>query len=51
MTELTLARLCAISHLGRAGYYRHSRASTPRQEETSGRDAIKRIAPKKGFYG
>jgi Family of unknown function (DUF5939) len=22
--ELTVARLCAISHLGRAGYYRHS---------------------------
>jgi putative transposase len=47
--ELTVARLCAISHLGRAGYYRHFRASAPRQEETSVRDAIQRIALKNRF--
>jgi len=34
-SELTVARLCALSHLGRAGYYRHFRASAPRQEETT----------------
>jgi putative transposase len=49
--ELTVARLCAISHLGRASYYRHFRASAPRQEETSVRDAIQRIALKNRFYG
>jgi hypothetical protein len=49
--ELTVARLCAISHLGRADYYRHFRASAPRQEETSVRDAIQRIALKNRFYG
>jgi putative transposase len=49
--ELTVARLCALSHLGRAGYYRHFRASAPRQEETSVRDAIQCIALKNRFYG
>jgi hypothetical protein len=49
--ELTVARICAILHLGRAGYYRHFRASAPRQEETSVRDAIQRIALKNRFYG
>jgi transposase len=42
--ELTVARL-------RAGYYRHFRASAPRQEETSVCDAIQRIALKSRFYG
>src|SRR5215472_18316913 len=49
--ELTVARLCALSHLGRAVYYRQFRASAPRQEETSVRDAIQRIALKNRFYG
>jgi putative transposase len=49
--ELTVARLCALAHLSRAGYYRSLRASAPRQEETCVRDAIQRIALKNRFYG
>ena len=49
--ELTVARLCALAHLSRAGYYRSFRASAPRQEETCVRDAIQRIALKNRFYG
>ncbi len=49
--ELTVARLCALAHLSRAGYYRSFRASAPRQEEMCVRDAIQRIALKNRFYG
>jgi hypothetical protein len=31
--------------VSRAGYYRHWRASAPRQEETGVRDAVQRLAP------
>lgn len=43
--------MCALAHVSRAGYYRSFRASAPRQEETSVRDAIQRIALKNRFYG
>jgi transposase InsO family protein len=49
--DLTVARMCALAHLNRAGYYRSFRASAPRQEETCVRDAIQRIALKNRFYG
>ncbi len=49
--ELTIARLCTLAGISRAGYYRHWRASAPRQEETGVRDAIQRIALKNRFYG
>jgi putative transposase len=42
--ELTVARMCALAGVSRAGYYRHWSAAAPRQEETSVRDAIQRLA-------
>jgi putative transposase len=42
--ELTIARMCALAAISRAGYYRHWRASAPRQEETGLRDVIQRLA-------
>ena len=49
--ELTVARLCTLARVSRAGYYRSFRASAPRQEETCVRDAMQRIALKNRFYG
>jgi transposase InsO family protein len=49
--ELTVARMCALAALSRASYYRHWRASAPREEETGVRDAIQRIALKNRHYG
>jgi putative transposase len=41
---LSVGRMSMLSGVGRAGYYRHWRRSAPREEETSVRDAIQRIA-------
>jgi putative transposase len=49
--ELTVARLCTLARVSRAGYYRSFRASAPRQEETCARDAMQRIALKNRYYG
>ena len=49
--QATVKRLCGLSGLSRAGYYRHWRASAPRQEETSTRDAIQRLALAHRHYG
>lgn len=49
--ELTVARMCALAAISRASYYRHWRASAPREEETAVRDAIQRIALKNRHYG
>ena len=49
--ELTVARMCALAALNRAGYYRHWRASAPREEAMDVRDAIQRIALKNRHYG
>jgi putative transposase len=49
--ELTVSRMCALTGLSRASYYRRWRASAPREEETSLCDAIQRIALKNRFYG
>ena len=49
--ELTVERMCALSGVNRAGYYRHWKRSVPRQEETAVRDAIQRIALSNRRYG
>jgi len=49
--ELTVERMCALSGVNRAGYYRHWKRSAPRQEETAVRDAIQRIALSNRRYG
>ena len=36
--------MCALAEVSRAGYYRHWRASHPRQEETALRDEIQRLS-------
>jgi putative transposase len=49
--EHTIARLCTLADVSRAGYYRHWVASAPRQEETCTRDAIQRVVLANKFYG
>jgi transposase InsO family protein len=48
---LTVERMCQLAGVSRAGYYRHLQASSPRQEETSVRDAIQRVALANRRYG
>jgi transposase InsO family protein len=48
---LTIERMCQLSGVGRAGYYRHFAASAPRAEETDVRDAIQRLALAHRHYG
>ena len=47
----TIERMCLLAGVSRAGYYRHWRASAPRQEETTLRDAVQKIALANRFYG
>ncbi len=49
--ELTVERMCVLAGVSRAGYYRRWRASAPRQEETTVRDAIQRVALAHRRYG
>jgi putative transposase len=49
--DLTVERMCALSGVNRAGYYRHWRASAPRQEDTAVRDALQRVALANRRYG
>lgn len=49
--ELTVERMCALARVNRAGYYRHWKASAPRQEETAARDAVQRVALANRRYG
>jgi len=49
--EPTIARMCTLAGVSRAGYYRHWAASAPRQEETGVRDAIQRLALAHPHYG
>ena len=49
--DFTIARMCALAGVSRAGYYRHWSASAPRQEETGVRDAIQRLALAHRHYG
>ena len=50
---LSIESMCALADVSRAGYYRHWRASAPRQEEMGLRDAIQRLAlaPRNREYG
>ena len=43
--------MCLLAGVSRAGYYRHWRASRPRQEETALRDRIQRLALSNRHYG
>ncbi len=49
--ELGIERMCRLAEVSRAGYYRHWRASAPRQEEMGLRDAIQRLALLDRHYG
>jgi putative transposase len=49
--EPTIARMCALAGVSRAGYYRHWAASAPCQEETFVRDAVQRVALAHRKYG
>ena len=48
---LTVERMCALSGVSRAGFYRHWEASAPRQADTALRDALQQVALEKRFYG
>jgi len=47
----SVERLCRVSDMSRASYYRHWQASAPRREETGLRDAIQRLALAHRHYG
>lgn len=49
--EPTIARMCSLAQLSRAGYYRNWAASAPRQEETAVRDMVQRVALAEKHYG
>jgi len=42
----SISRMCSLAGLNRAGYYRHWRASAPREEDMAVRDAIQHAALK-----
>lgn len=46
-----MARMCTLSEVSRAGYYRHWRACAPRREEAGLSDAIQRLALAHRHYG
>ncbi len=48
---LTVERMCELSGVSRAGFYRHWEASAPRQADTAVRDAVQQIILEKRFYG
>jgi len=48
---LSVERMCALSGVSRAGFYRHWEASAPRQCDTAVRDAIQQVVVEKRFYG
>ena len=48
---LTVERMCELSGVSRAGFYRHWLASAPRQADTAVRDAVQQIIVEKRFYG
>jgi putative transposase len=49
--EPTIARMCSLAEVSRAGYYRNWVASAPRQEETAIRDMVQRVALTEKHYG
>ena len=48
---LGIERMCAISAVSRAGFYRQWQASKPRQEETALRDEVQRLSLAEPHYG
>ena len=48
---LSVERMCELSGVSRAGFYRHGEASAPRQADTVLRDAIQQVVMEKRFYG
>jgi transposase InsO family protein len=49
--EIGIERMCRLSGVSRAGYYRHWQAHEPRREETGLKDAIQRLALANRHYG
>src|SRR5262249_23475011 len=49
--EPTIARMCALAGVSRAGYYRNWAACEPRREETAVRDMVQRVALAEKHYG
>jgi hypothetical protein len=41
---LTIERMCELSGVSRAGFYRHWEESSPRQADTALRDEMQRVA-------
>ncbi len=48
---LSVERMCELSGVSRAGFYRHWESSAPRQADTALRDAIQQVIVEKRFYG
>jgi len=48
---LTVERMCELSGVSRARFYRQWQASVPRQADTALRDAVQQVAVEKRFYG
>lgn len=48
---LSIARMCALTGVSRASYYRHWRQVAPTREETELRDALQRLAVSHRHYG
>jgi len=48
---LSIARMCALSGVSRAGYYRHWHRVAPHREETELRDVLQRLAVEHRHYG
>ena len=46
-----IERMCALAGVSRAGYYRHWRASAPREEEAGLRDVVQRLVLRHRHYG
>ncbi len=49
--EATIARMCSLAGVSRAGYFRHWAASASRLEETAVRDMVQRVALTHKHYG
>jgi len=49
--DLGIERMCGLSGVSRASYYRHWQASTPRREETALRDRIQHLSLANRNYG
>jgi len=48
---LSVERMCKLSGVSRAGFYRHWEESAPQQADTSLRDAIQQVIVERRFYG